>query len=221
MLGWKEIPIQPVPESEDPLVPLNELHPRIKIDPQYYKQRLPGTSFTLYARKSVAGRLVQAAEALPKGLNLLIWDPWRSVECQQALYTNQYTLLQRQHPDWNETRLSTETQRYVSLSSTDPTKPSPHLTGGAIDLTICDSSGIPLDMGTEFDHFGQETATDHFPNHSHRLLLLQVMTQAGFTNYWEEWWHFDYGNQFWAKINNQPFAIYGPASPGFDTRTII
>ncbi len=220
MAGWKEIPIQSVPESEDPLISLNQFHPRIKVDPQYYRLGLQGTSETLYARKSVAKRLVQATEMLPVGFNLLVWDPYRSVETQKDLYDRQYTLVQDQHPDWNPDQLSIETQRYVSLPSTILAKPSPHLTGGAIDLTICDNSGILLDMGTEFDYFGPEATTDYFAQatdskgqsiNNNRLLLLQTMALAGFTNYWEEWWHFDYGNQFWAKIGNHPCAIFGPA----------
>lgn len=35
---------------------------------------------------------------------------------------------------------------------------------------------------------------------------------AGFINYPEEWWHFDYGNQFWAKLAGKK-AIYGAAKP--------
>lgn len=221
MRGWKDIPIKSSPDAEDPLISLNQFHPRIKVDPQYFSQGLKGTSETLYARKSVAERLVQAVESLPEGFGLLVWDPYRTVETQQDLYDKQYAVVQTQYPNWNPSQLSAETQRYVSLPSTNPARPSPHLTGGAIDLTICDNLGIPLDMGTEFDYFGQEAATDHFaiaPDpkgqaiNANRLLLLQVMTKAGFTNYWEEWWHFDYGNQFWAKTGHHPQAIYGPAN---------
>ena len=41
-----------------------------------------------------------------------------------------------------------------------------------------------------------------------RRLLFNAMVDQGFTNYSEEWWHFDYGNQFWALINGV-HAIYG------------
>lgn len=36
------------------------------------------------------------------------------------------------------------------------------------------------------------------------------MTQAGFTNYPEVWWHYDFGNQFWGKITGEK-AKYGLA----------
>jgi D-alanyl-D-alanine dipeptidase len=38
------------------------------------------------------------------------------------------------------------------------------------------------------------------------------MHELGFTNYPEEWWHFDYGNQFYAKIKDKA-AICGVAWP--------
>jgi hypothetical protein len=39
--------------------------------------------------------------------------------------------------------------------------------------------------------------------------ILRIITgKAGFKNYEEEWWHFDYGNQRWSLYTNKP-AIYG------------
>ena len=38
------------------------------------------------------------------------------------------------------------------------------------------------------------------------------MTEAGFTNYDEEYWHFDFGNQFDAA-RRRGTAIYGAAVP--------
>ncbi|MED4919243.1 M15 family metallopeptidase, partial [Geobacillus thermodenitrificans] len=46
------------------------------------------------------------------------------------------------------------------------------------------------------------------PIKENRKLLKSIMEKAGFTNYDEEWWHYDYGNQNWAlKTGNE--AIYG------------
>ena len=41
-----------------------------------------------------------------------------------------------------------------------------------------------------------------------RRLLFGIMTEAGFTNLPSEWWHFDYGDRFWAFYNEKS-AIYG------------
>ncbi len=97
-------------------------------------------------------------------------------------------------------------------------RPANHLTGGAIDLTIANQHG-PLNMGTAFDDFIDKARTDYYEHiqnptqkekqiKENRKLLKSIMEQAGFTNYPEEWWHYDYGNQNWAlKTGND--AIYG------------
>ena len=98
------------------------------------------------------------------------------------------------------------------LPSSDPKKPSPHSTGGSVDVTILDESGIPLDMGTKFDDSSIASSTAYFEKvddiiTENRRLLYHVMTEQGFTNYSEEWWHFDYGNQNWAWVLDMPFIV--------------
>lgn len=46
--------------------------------------------------------------------------------------------------------------------------------------------------------------------HGNRRLLYTVMVEAGFTNYPLEWWHYDYGDQFWGHLSKRD-AIYGLA----------
>ncbi|MBI3289787.1 hypothetical protein HYZ78_00135 [Candidatus Microgenomates bacterium] len=41
---------------------------------------------------------------------------------------------------------------------------------------------------------------------------LNVMEGAGFVVLDSEWWHFDFGNQFWAKQKGVK-AIYGSTKP--------
>jgi D-alanyl-D-alanine dipeptidase len=36
------------------------------------------------------------------------------------------------------------------------------------------------------------------------------MTGAGFVNYPSEWWHWSYGDRYWAVVTGEPHAIYGP-----------
>jgi hypothetical protein len=71
-------------------------------------------------------------------------------------------------------------------------------------------------MGTHWDSFDQSSQTAFFINtnsryHENRKLLYNAMTRAGFTNYPEEWWHYDFGNQFWGFINSNK-AKYGIAN---------
>ena len=107
-----------------------------------------------------------------------------------------------------------ETAKFVARPSYNIILASPHNTGGAIDLTIVDEDGIPLDMGCEFDDFSDKTRSDfyeYFDNsedetsikiRNNRRMLYNVMTAVGFTNLPSEIWHYDYGNENWAYFNN-------------------
>ncbi len=70
-----------------------------------------------------------------------------------------------------------------------------HSRGTAIDLTLVDSSGEPLDMGTGFDAMVKESEHFHkgLPQHvqRNRLLLLGIMHAAGFKHIPNEWWHYE------------------------------
>jgi D-alanyl-D-alanine dipeptidase len=70
----------------------------------------------------------------------------------------------------------------------------PHCRGVAIDLTLTDSEGNDLDMGTDFDEFS-DLAFHNCDKISaqaqrNRLILLGLMTEAGFDFYSKEWWHY-------------------------------
>ncbi len=219
--GWKEVLIK---ENREKLVALNSLEPDlIHVDPQYLKQDIPHALSIMYLRDGAANRLVKAAKLLPKGLKFLVWDAWRSLEVQQSLFDEFKKRLHKENPDWNDEKLNTETQTYVSLPSRNPSRPSPHNTGGAVDLSVCDFQNKPLSMGVTFDFFGKEASTNYYEtlestnseqvlSRNNRRLLFHVMTYAGFTNYNEEYWHFDFGNQFDA-IRKHTFAVYGSTSP--------
>ena len=76
----------------------------------------------------------------------------------------------------------------------DPRRGSPHSRGVAVDLTVVDAAGRPLDMGTPFDAF---TPLSHHGNteispaaQRNRFLLLGLMSAAGWDFYDKEWWHY-------------------------------
>lgn len=78
----------------------------------------------------------------------------------------------------------------------DPRKGSIHNRGGAVDLTIVDSTGVELDMGTDFDFFGPKanhTCTD-LPQKvlANRQKLKAIMKEHGFSAIRSEWWHYNY-----------------------------
>ena len=76
----------------------------------------------------------------------------------------------------------------------NPASGSHHTRGVAVDLTLVDSDGQELDMGTPFDSF--DTASHHGSQvistaaARNRYLLLGIMMSAGWDFYVNEWWHY-------------------------------
>ncbi len=201
--------------ADEPLISLSEhFGGRIELSPQYFLEGIPGAVDCCLLRKSAAVLLEDALERLPEGLTFKVFDAWRPAEVQTALFERFYGLLKKKNPSWDEASLKAETKKFVSLPSLDPSRPSVHNSGGAIDLTIIETeSGRELDMGTGFDDFTERSLTSHFEDsgstvvRDNRRLLYRVMTEAGFTNYPLEWWHYDYGDSFWSYYTGRP-AIY-------------
>ncbi|MDG1730118.1 MAG: M15 family metallopeptidase [Algibacter sp.] len=70
-----------------------------------------------------------------------------------------------------------------------------HSRGSTVDLTIVDgNTGMPLDMGSLYDFFGQESWVNYKNiterQKANRQLLQTYMLKFGFRNYPKEWWHF-------------------------------
>jgi len=116
------------------------------------------------------GRAVEIAAR--HGLRLRIFDGFRPSEAQWALWEH------------------TPDPEFLA----DPRRGSPHSRGVAVDLTLLDRSGQALDMGTAFDaftprsHHGAVGITREAERN--RLLLLGLMTTAGWDFYRNEWWHY-------------------------------
>ncbi|KAF1032717.1 MAG: D-alanyl-D-alanine dipeptidase [Pseudomonas sp.] len=123
----------------------------------------------------------EAAECLRKasqfarqaGYTLRIYDAYRPAYAQQLLW--------QALPDPNYVR--------------DPRLGSHHTRGVAVDLTLLDEHGEPLDMGTAFDAMEPKSHPFYpdLPPHvqRNRLLLLGIMLGAGFKAIATEWWHYE------------------------------
>lgn len=77
----------------------------------------------------------------------------------------------------------------------DPaTGSTPHCRGVAIDLTLTDFGGEELGMGSDFDEFSDLAFHNckkiSVAAQKNRLILLGLMTAAGFDFYSKEWWHY-------------------------------
>lgn len=87
--------------------------------------------------------------------------------------------------------------RYV----TPPAKGSMHSRGMAVDITLVDSLGNELDMGTAYDYFGKEAHINYtaLPTQvlDNRKFLREYMMKYGFEPITSEWWHFSYSKSMY------------------------
>ena len=178
----------------------------------------------LYVRHSVADRLRTAQSLLPAGMKLIVFDGYRSVEVQRALFDQFLDELRRLKPDWSEEQLIEETEYYVALPSTDASCPSPHSTGGAVDVAIISDNHM-IEFGTPFDHGSERSSLRYFEDEvhvqdeadeqasEHRRLLYHIMHEAGFEGYEHEWWHYNaVETQMGACVAHRDKATYGIAT---------
>jgi zinc D-Ala-D-Ala dipeptidase len=196
----------PVIECGEPLVDLRyrgfrvvDLHPRVSS-----RER---TRFS--CRFGVLSRLLAADAELPSGLHLAIAEAHRPLHLQRESWEGDLAMFRDRHPDWDQEELERETSRL----SAPPWGVPPHSTGGAVDVVVVDASGDEVDMGSPLNGEGPLMRTDApglAPHaRANRDALVSAMTSAGLVNYGTEWWHWSYGDRYWAFISGAPAAIYG------------
>ena len=161
---------------------------------------------TTQCRRSVAEKLKKVAKQLSeKGLGIYIYELYRSPEQQLMRLQETYNRYGDKFSDKDEL------EKYVRRCTAGVG--GGHQTGGAVDLTLCNSNGIPLYMGSEYSVKCPEMVTSYALSpiiSERRRLLCKVMNKEGFANYPGEWWHFSYGDQLWAAYSYKCYAIYGP-----------
>lgn len=214
---WHEVNTEKIVAEDccEPLILLNSDNaPNIIYEPKYYQRKIPGAVKECYIREGVLNRLNSALKHLPTGYGFKIFDAWRPVEVQQFLFDEQVNkLIKEEFEDIDRTKEIAK--RYVSFPIKNPKKAFVHSTGGAVDLTIIDKNKQELNMGTDFDDFSVLAAADAFEKsenievRNNRRMLFYALTSVGFTNYPSEWWHYDYGDSFWAAESNSDISVYG------------
>ncbi|MDI5921035.1 M15 family metallopeptidase [Halomonas sp. LR5S13] len=219
---WSVVSRIPITGSDEPLVPLSLAPSPIRIFPVYAKQDVPGAINECYVREGVYRRLLKVARSLPAELGLVVLDGWRPWRVQQYLFDTLQEAIRSHHPELSDETLLERTREFVSVPSREASSPSPHLTGGAVDVTLSDADGLPLDMGTLFDEAvpaSHTVALEEIPRpdarqrqaRDNRRRLHGAMREQGFTNLPSEWWHYDAGDQLWAHYSGHAQALYGPA----------
>ncbi len=190
------------------LVDIQTIHPKIKIDLKYatkdnfMKMVLYDTLTKVYLQKDVAQRLAKCQDyltSLNKDLYLLVYDGVRPISVQYKM--------------WKALDSIPVNQRTKFVSN--PANGSVHNYGAAVDLTICDQNGKPLDMGAGYDDI-REIAYPKMEAHylakgeltkqqvENRKMLRKVMTSQNFRNIPTEWWHFNACTRQTAKTKYLP-----------------
>lgn len=167
-------------------------------------------------RAGVLQRLLAAQETLPDGLRLQIVEGYRPPALQRRYFEGYADRLRATHPDWDAGRIHRAASRFVS-----PPEIAPHSAGGAVDLTLVTAEGKEVDMGTPIDASPEESngacytgAPDLTPAaRAHRRVLNSALHAAGLVNYPTEWWHWSYGDRYWALATGADHALYGPREP--------
>ena len=167
-----------------------------------------------FARESVADRLAMADTFLPAGIRLHVVEGLRPIERQQEIYDDYRAELELLHPGISDRDVHVLASRFVS-----PVEVAPHVAGAAVDVTLIGAHG-PLDLGTPIDATPERSngacffaaTTISREARTNRSLLADVLSAAGLVNYPTEWWHWSYGDRYWAYLENHPAAVYGPAT---------
>lgn len=192
------------------LVDISELNSDILIDLKYSTTDnfvgvdMYGDLERAYFERGFADRVVEAQRILQSKhpeYTLLIYDAARPISVQRAM------------------RKAVEGTEFESFVA-DGTKGGRHNYGVAVDLTIATLDGTPLDMGAGFDDFTEAASVKGTPDNAdantrtmavyrdyimgmvrrgilsleaanNRILLIEVMHEAGLYPYRREWWHFE------------------------------
>lgn len=185
------------------LVDVQRLDSEIKVELKYATEdnfvgeNMYGSLTTAYLLPHFAQKVVLAQKILRErypDYSLLIYDAARPISVQRRM---------------RRAVEGTPLEIYVA----DGTRGGRHNYGVAVDLTIVDKTGTPLDMGAKFDHFGEEAWVGNDADvtlaaykayvkkqqerglisakaAANRILLLEIMDAVGLRPYVKEWWHY-------------------------------
>ena len=192
------------------LVDIRTLDKNILVDLKYSTtdnfvgKDMYGSLVRAYLEPSFAQRVLKAQKLLRKRFpkyTLLVYDAARPISVQRTM---------------KQIVAGTEFDSFVASG----TKGGRHNYGVAIDVTIADENGKALDMGTGFDSFDAASSVKGTSDNSdptthtidiyrayvrglqskgliskkaadNRILVLEVMHEAGLYPYRREWWHFE------------------------------
>jgi zinc D-Ala-D-Ala dipeptidase len=167
-----------------------------------------------WVRQGLADRLAVANSFLPVGVRLHVVEGLRPIESQREIYDGYKAEIHRLNPGISAAEARVLASRFVS-----PVEVAPHVAGAAVDLTLIGEHG-PFDLGTPIDATPEQSNGACFFDaanisreaRTNRALLADVLTASGLVNYPTEWWHWSFGDRYWAYLEDRDQALYAPTT---------
>ncbi len=250
--GYNKLPIDTShPKFDEPLVDIADYG---LAGQAYYsrpnaatEQPVPSVTANMYLRRSVAETLSKINKALQNPLftdffggevELYAEDALRPVSLQTRLHDELIpALLRDNHPTISDEEVAERIKDLIAIPSSDPLKPSPHATGGALDIILrykqdtgdyVEGSQVP--MGHSDADTGDRILPDYFELNipqtdddkaaqRNRRAYYAIMTgkvfgvDTGLVCNPTEWWHWGSGDQLAAKVRGDNSAYYSLAEP--------
>lgn len=209
---WSSILVEPFWEDAPILTGDSELDHILMSESKLLLQyKLEHDDFDMLVRVEVLERLKTSQEYFSHyWYQLVLKVGYRPISVQRTLFEEITEYYQKKFP--NHSPLDIEEMAMQMVAHPDKTIP-PHSTGGAVDVLLRNSStGEVIDMGSPIN---MPDDTSHLivpglPNYalSNRNILLNGMLAGWFANLPSEWWHFSYGDAYWAVFYGYEKALY-------------
>ena len=206
----------PIKENNELLIDLKNQN-IIKFGPS---PEIPNNTDYTKMRKSEKEKLIAAQDLLPNGLKFCLYEALRSKTLQNILFQERYKKVQHKFPAWSHEEVFQETTKLVSpvINVDGSSNVPPHSTGAAVDVYLIDNKDQVIDMGIRTEDWmldvdGSLSFTDSkkisLEAQAYRKIMSTVLSKIGFVNYQTEYWHWSYGDRYWAYYKDEPYAIYG------------
>lgn len=181
---------------------------------------IPNNTDYTKMRTTVYEKLLQAQAILPNGLKFCLYEAYRSYDLQERIFQERYDELCKLHPHKTHEEIFIETTKFASpnINLDGSRNVPPHATGGAVDVYLLDHQGDVVDMGIHLDDTYQDfegiyckTDSQEISEaaKSYRKIMGDALSTVGFVNYPTEYWHWSYGDRYWAYWSHKPHALYG------------
>jgi D-alanyl-D-alanine dipeptidase len=207
----------PIDECGEPLVDVRSLGGILMGPPPEH----PDTELDYgWVRRSVYEKLIAVQRRLPPELRLRLYEGLRSLSMQHRLFEEEKARVAHDDPQLTPEQVHERASLLIAppVHWDGSRNIPPHSTGAAVDVELVGPDGHVIDFGMEAKDWVSvpaeycETRNTEVSAtaRENRLLLCRAMEAQGFVNYVREWWHYSYGDRYWALMTGRPKAIYGP-----------